>query len=161
MSLREIFSRVFFRSPQERKEADLLKLQRKLARLMEDDRLGLMLENAMATAEARDGEPLPVKIEMVFKNLSPSDITAKVLENSHGFAYMQFVAEDAEAKLTFEVTEQKQRPYFWRDGENPAIYAKVTITIDLNQPYDESRIMLAEKAPVSSGPAAGGVRAQP
>jgi hypothetical protein len=163
MSLRNIFSRAFFRSPQERKEADLVKLQRKLDWLAEDDRLGIMLENAMEKAEARDGMPPPVKIEMVFKNLVPTDITADVLESNPGFGYLQFVAEDAEAQLTLEVTAQKQRRYFWQDGKGPEVCAKVTITVDLNRPYDESRIILAKaaKTPMSSGPDAGCIRAQP
>lgn len=146
MNLSDIFLRAFFRSPEERKAADLAKLQRRLTWLAEDDRLGTMLENAMENAEARDGMARPVKIEMVFKNLVPSDITAEVLDKTHGFAYLQYLAEDAEAKLVLEVTAQKRRPYFWQDEKDLADYTKLSITIDLNQPYCDSRILLAAGA---------------
>jgi hypothetical protein len=150
MSLSDIFSGAFFRTPEERKATDLIKFQRKLEWLAQDDRVGVMLENEMGRADATDGQPRPVKIEMVFKNLVPADITAEMLAGNPGFAYLQFLAEDAEAKLTFEVTAQKQRPYFWQDGKDAADCAKVTIIIDLNQPHDASRIFLAEAAAVKA-----------
>lgn len=166
MSLSDIFSRAFFRSPEERKADDLEKLKRKLTWLAEEDRLGIMLENAMEKSDARDGMPPPVKIELVFKNLVPTDITAEVLDSNPGFAYLQYLARDAEARLVIEVTAEKQRPYFWQDGKDTAVCARLTITIDLNLPYDDSRILLTEvaaaKEPASlAGPGCNDSKARP
>lgn len=160
MSLSDIFSRAFFRSPEERKAADLEKLQRKLDWLAEY-RLEMMLEDEMDRADARDAHPKPVQVEMTFRNLAPADITESVLAENDSLEFLYCLAEEAEAKLTVEVTAVKSRPFFWQDEKESAPYARFTITIDPNRPYAESSLLLAEARAPSGKTVCGDVKAQP
>lgn len=147
MGLSDIFSRAFFRTPEERKAAALEKFDDKLARLT-DYRIDDMLESSFARAEEDDTTPKPIKIEMTFRDLAPGDITAADLEDSGNLEFLHYLAEEAEARLTFEVTGVKSRTAFlWKDDDAPQTYARVTIVIDPGQPYSESRVVLADGTP--------------
>ncbi|TAL36877.1 MAG: hypothetical protein EPN97_06080 [Alphaproteobacteria bacterium] len=160
MSLKDIFARAFFRSPEEAKAVDLEKLQRRLTRLMHNT-LDMMLEDEMDRADGKQRPPQPVTVEMVFKNLAPQDITEGVLEKNHALDYLHYLAKEAEAKLTVAVTAEKKRAYFWQDEKNAAPCARLTITIDLGRPYAESRILLAETKASSGKPVCSDVKARP
>jgi hypothetical protein len=149
MSLSDIFSGACFKSPEARKAADFKKLGRKLAQLA-DYRLEIMVEDAFEKADARDGKPEPVKVEMVFRHLKPEDITEARLDRNGGLDFLHYLAEDVEAKLTLEVTPVISRPFFWQSDKDVFTYAKLTITLDPNRPYSESRILLAAGAAAQS-----------
>jgi hypothetical protein len=83
---------------------------------------------------------------MIFRDLAPEDITAEVLEESGSLEGLQFLAEDAEAQLVFEVTGVKDRSWFWREEKDKPPYAKVTVTFDFSKTYADSRIVLADGA---------------
>jgi hypothetical protein len=146
MRLSEIFSRVCFPTPAERKQDGLEKLDSRMSWLRLD-KFEILLENEMAKAEHQGRNPEPVKVELNFRNLKPSDITAAVMKDNAGLEYLQWLAEDCRAQLTFEVTSVKSRPFFSQSDKDPAEYARITITLDMNKPYADSRVVLADGSP--------------
>lgn len=149
MRLNDIFSCAIFGSAEERKAADLKNLDRWLARLAED-RLEIMLENAMEKADNDDTEPEPVRIDKIFRHLKPEDITRAVLKKSGGMDFMEYLAECEDMQLTMTVTPEKPS-WFWRGDDTAGV--KLSIIIDMNKGFDESRILLPEE-PASPAPSA-------
>jgi hypothetical protein len=151
MRLSDIFSLSCFRSPEERKAADLDKLGRRL-RALGQDRLETMLENEMERADLNDREPSPVRIDMVFRNLQPRDITRDALRHSGGVEFLEFLAEDVDAKLAMTVTPETIRPLFGLGAATTG--ARLSIVVDLSRPWAESVVSLGDDSGAVNSPAA-------